>query len=339
MNHEAVMADRCLNDELDTARKLIVEGLGDLQEIDMANDFYHLPHQSLASGLERLMKCYICLVHEARKGTYPSTRELKDFGHDLLQLSKTIEQSFFEMHNIPVLKDDNSFLKNDTLLKSILHVLSDFGKFARYYNLDVVTGKEKNLINPKEEWEALESKIEDKTPYLGEESTAVLTQDYYPRVQSKIIAKLERFIRAIARQFTLGRHGGKLQQYSCQLTSFRNLADEELGTTNYRRSVKILQKDQKNWVKRSEKELQKSAWPTKTLTQAEFSGEWPFRAERVVIECRDSLFCIVNIRSYDFALNGAAASRFSVPWPHDAGVAIIGKSVGPFIEMALQLAE
>ena len=54
----------------------------------------------------------------------------------------------------------------------------------------------------------------------------------------------------------------------------------------------------------------------------------------MTVECRDDLFCIVNIGGYDFALNGAARSRFGLPFAHDAGVAVLGKSVGPFIEMA-----
>ncbi len=51
----------CLCEELKISRELIKAGFGGLQEIDMSNDFYHLPHQLLASGFERLMKCYISL--------------------------------------------------------------------------------------------------------------------------------------------------------------------------------------------------------------------------------------------------------------------------------------
>lgn len=52
----------CLLDELETSRELLKSGFGHLQEIDMSNTFYHLPHQLLASGFERLMKCYIAVV-------------------------------------------------------------------------------------------------------------------------------------------------------------------------------------------------------------------------------------------------------------------------------------
>ena len=65
----------------------------------------------------------------------------------------------------------------------------------------------------------------------------------------------------------------------------------------------------------------------------------PFRDDRVTVECRDGLFCIVNIGGYDFALNGAARPRFGLPFARDPGVAVLGKPVGPFIEMAHGLSE
>ena len=122
-------------------------------------------------------------------------------------------------------------------------------------------------------------------------------------------------------QFTLGDHvdqTGRLSQTSGVYTHFRNLRDEQLGTVDYRRSARILEQDKENWIKRSDQEIDGGKWPTRTVTKAEFEGEWPFRADRVVIECRNDTFCIVNIDGYTFALNGAAKSRFKIPFPHDA---------------------
>ena len=55
--------------------------------------------------------------------------------------------------------------------------------------------------------------------------------------------------------------------------------------------------------------------------------------EEIVVEAL-RLALLVGIGGYDFALNGAARSRFGLPFAHDAGVAVLGRSVGPFIEMA-----
>lgn len=49
-------------------------------------------------------------------------------------------------------------------------------------------------------------------------------------------------------------------------------------------------------------------------------------------------YLLVN-GGYAFSLNGAARSHFKIPCPHDAGVAVLGKSVGPFIDMAFALSK
>jgi len=208
------------------------------------------------------------------------------------------------------------------------------------YNLDVVAGSPYSPIDPKSEWEALESSIEDITPFLSD--TEALHRDYYPRVHAKLIAKMERLARAIALQFTIGDHAdrnGSLGQTSVVFSDFRNLRDEELGTIDYRASVRILEQKKQTWIKRSEQEIIDGQWPTRAVTKAEFGADWPFRTDRVIVECQENLFCIVNIEGYAFALNGSAASYLKIPFPHDAGLAVLGNSVGPFIEMAFALRE
>ena len=145
---------------------------------------------------------------------------------------------------------------------------------------------------------------------------------------------------AITMQFTLGGHadpGGDIRRLSVVYQQFRNLRDHQFGTVGYRRSVEILRIDDDQWIRRSQKEIAASAWPSLAVSKAEFGDEWLFRDERVTVECRDGLFYVVNIGGYDFALNGAARSRSKLPFAHDTGMAVLGKSVGPFIEMALGL--
>ena len=304
----------------------------------MGNDFYYLPQLLLTNGLERFMKCYICLTYEAKTGNYPSNSDLKNLGHNLSELNKEILNQYFSDNGIPALMEEKLFLKNDGHIKKVLEILSKFGKYARYYNLDVITGgKAPSSFNPKKEWEELERCIEDPLPYQTSDDEEAFSRDYYPKVNSKIIAIIERFIRAIARQFTLGGHGGKLKRYSPTFSSFINKTDSDLGNENYRLSVFNHQKRKENWTKRAEEDIINSHWPTRKILKNDFTDEWPFRADQVIIELRDNIFCIVNIEGYDFALNGSARSRYELPFPHDTGLAIFGKSIGPFIDMAWDL--
>ena len=63
----------------------------------MANDFYYLPFQLISSGFERLMKCYICLGHIEKEGSFPESLLFrKKLGHDLIKLKKHITENYFQ---------------------------------------------------------------------------------------------------------------------------------------------------------------------------------------------------------------------------------------------------
>ena len=328
----------CIQDELRSSFDLIRSGFGELQEIDMANTFYSLPHQLLASGFERLMKCYILLAYVGKHGNYPSTAFLTSIGHNLECLIELICHDYYG-GPAPIVQRELAFITTDAILRRCIKILSLFGMKGRYYNLDVVTGGATTMVSdPTEEWKDLESTVEDPRPYIR--NPEAMHHDYFPRVHSHLIANMERLVRAIALQFTLGEHasdGSLLRQLSGMCNDFRNLRDGQLGTIDYRRSVRVLQQEQENWTKRSDAEIVSGEWPTRSITREDYGGDWPFRADRVIIECRDGTFCIVYVNGYAYSLNGAARGRFKFPDVHAAGTAVIGKSVGPFIDAALRL--
>ena len=337
VGHEAELQKFfCILEELESSRDLIKSGFGHLQEIDMGNTFYHLPHQLMASGLERFMKCYVLLMNDGRHGSYPDNEYVKRLGHDLQKLLKLIYANFYGGTERAWVQRELHFVTTDSVLADCIRILSLFGRKARYYNLDVVSGVRNVPIDPKEEWTALESRVEDIAPFLR--SREALHREYYPRVHSRLIARIERLVRALAMQFTLGGHedrNGTIGRLSSVYSEFRGMRDEELGTIDYRRSVHILRdRDKENWIKRSDREIAEGGCPIRVVARDEFEGDWPFRADRVVVERRDKIFYIVNIEGFAFSLNGAARSRFRIPEPHDAGVAVLGKSVSPFIDMA-----
>ncbi len=328
-----------LRKELETSRKLITAGFGNLQEIDMGNDFYHLAHLLMASGIEKLMKCFIILIEHSRSGSYPSSELVRKFGHDLDKLLNSICDKYYDVNTCLLLANELAFLKKDnSLLRKCVQILSEFGGQGRYHNLDYVTGRNARSIDPETKWKELETTFEDIRPYGNDEKA--LLREYYPRVNARIISVLERMVRAIALQFTLGCHakdGSIVKQQYVVYRDFIRLTNEEFGTVDYRRSVEILRRDRHKWIKRSERAVLKSKWPSRVLHRRDFGDEWPFRVDRVIVQRKDSIFCLVYIDKYMFALNGAASSRFDLPSPHDTGEAILGKSIGRFIDIARSL--
>ncbi|MCK5201970.1 MAG: hypothetical protein KAR21_26635 [Spirochaetales bacterium] len=120
-----IIKDIFLNDELLASYKLIEVGFGELQNLDFSNDFYHLPLQLISSGFERLMKCLICLGYHEKNDEYPNSKDLKKCGgkngHDLTDLKNHILDTYFSIHNIPVLKDDFAFLTEDKDLEKLIY--------------------------------------------------------------------------------------------------------------------------------------------------------------------------------------------------------------------------
>jgi len=68
-------------------------------------------------------------------------------------------------------------------------------------------------------------------------------------------------------------------------------------------------------------------------------SKWPFYADEVIIECRQKFWCLIEIDGHYYALNSSARGRYNLTAVHDAGMAILGKSIGPFIDIALNLTE
>ena len=332
-----------LYEELESSIKLIQLGFGEFQNLDTENDFYHLPFQLISSGFERLMKCHICLGNFENNGVYPTpnlfARKLK---HDLLKIKEHIVENYFKTENTPALNKDLKYITEDQGLEYLISLLSEFGKFARYYNLDVVTGATSPSIDVSALWKEYETDLlfKDKA-LMGKILDLEKQKEESDAITRIIIIKLEMFIRAIARQFTLGQLGKLAKQYSPAVFTFSMLQDSELGTTDYRKhTTRYKEKECKPHKRTVFDEIQRKInknYISRKICKSEFDGDWPFYTDEVIIECREQHWCIVSIDGYDYALNGSAQGRFKIEDPHGAGRAILGKSTGAFINMALEL--
>ncbi|MFY3772589.1 hypothetical protein ACOSZC_00490 [Marinobacter salsuginis] len=226
-----------LDQELLNSVRLIRAGFGQLQNIDGANDFYHLPILTLANGFERLMKVILCFRALEASGQYPSSKVIPSGrqGHDLeFLLGKVKEECFLDgyVENIQVASEDLEFLRSDELAQFI-GVLSSFGQSARYYFFDVVVGREPATDDPEAAWRRLETSIllsrEDLVTMLDGEDRSKVGEI----VRSIIVGKLEKLARALSRLFTIGQIGEEAQRYAGYISGFLHLRDDQFGQTQY----------------------------------------------------------------------------------------------------------
>lgn len=105
---------------------------------------YYQAFFSLSIGMERLLKLIIIYDYRIKNsGKFPDNKEIKQKGHDLYEMISALEPQLLE----------------NEIYKNVIEFLSEFAKNTRYYNLDVLTGKETQNLNPIEQWNNIEKMI------------------------------------------------------------------------------------------------------------------------------------------------------------------------------------
>ena len=257
------------------------------------------------------------------------------------KLLNEIIENYYTDFNRPQFDLDNSFIKNDSDLKKLLFILSEFGKLSRYHNFDLITDNAKIGVDAKKLWEEFENSILNKDDY-EKLMNFDLRHEVYQKITNHIIIVFERFVSALSRQFIfkcLGQKG--LQLSATTAFDFGMLYDKDFGKKDYRsQTTKYKQTPKKVHKRTMLDELKRNINPdykSRKIDKNEYDGDWPFYAEEVIIECRQNHWCIVTIDGLDYALNGSASGRYKLEFPHDAGMAILGKSISDFIKMAFEL--
>ena len=224
--------------EVGNSIKFIRRGLGEMQKITGANDFYHPALQFLSSGLERLFKTMLCLNFKEKHNRLPSYKELLKGknGHDIEYLKSEVEKICIPVTR-PFASMDYDIITKDQIINIICKILSEYGQKSRYFNLDVVLGKE-------QKFDAISAwgKIEDKMliEYMGEKKfhktlkNPKLLDSLFEKSNELIVSRLELFLRAITRQFIFGDFSKDSKTFLFDIESFSGIDDEEIGMNDYR---------------------------------------------------------------------------------------------------------
>jgi len=223
--------------ELERAIKYLRLGLAEIQKITPANDFYDPVFIYLSSGLERLFKIMLCLNHLETQGVLPNPNEIwqNKNGHDLLFLKPKVEQFCVDI-KLPFASGDLAIIVNNDFINKICKTLSEFGRYSRYFNLDAILGVEQKF-DSKNAWEKLETEINIEI-YGKEKYIQLLTEPkqldkIYSDLNKEIVIRLEKFLRALTRQFIFGNFYKDSKKFVFQIEAFTNIEDSQLGLTNY----------------------------------------------------------------------------------------------------------
>lgn len=225
--------------ELDRAIKYLRLGLAEIQKVSMANDFYDPVFIYLSGGFERLFKTMLCLSFIEENNRLPGKNDIWNnrSGHDLVLLKSKVEDICIPVSR-PFAAMDYDIITKDVFVNQICKTLSAFGKRARYFNLDAILGEEQEY-NPKKEWEKMETTL-GKELYGTDEFYKLLTnpkelERSYEVTNREITVRLEKFFRALTRQFIFGNFSSNSKTFLFEIESFSDIDDNQLGKTDYRK--------------------------------------------------------------------------------------------------------
>ncbi|MDP9343002.1 MAG: hypothetical protein M3Q23_13130 [Actinomycetota bacterium] len=189
----------------------------------------------LASGLERLMKVVLCLAVLQDQGRFPNPSDIPAT-HDLVRLLDVVIATCFDDAYLerPAAQEDLAYIRDDERLRQVVRALAEFGDQARYYNLDVVTGRSLPFRPPDEAWGDIEHAVLEENPFwVVEFTTDSGLEAHSDRMARTLVVAIERLIRALVRLFTLSRIAPEARLHTGRIASFLRLTDEHLGSTLY----------------------------------------------------------------------------------------------------------
>lgn len=318
--------------ELEIDAQLIIRGFQELQSLDAERGVYFLASQSLAQGLERVMKVVLFLSGNIQPGEMR-----RPFGHDLEKLWRRVKNSGCCE---PVV---------DEVLDKELIILSKFNQNARYHYLSIMDGEE-IAFNPQEEWEKLEDEhmlkcsISFMSLANGDEANKIIQ-----RINCCHIIPLEKIVCTLCR--ALVRYQVREIGWSVPIAfqEFTKYNDYSYGKTDYSAWPKCLEHKDKPY-KLTWLDTCLNFWSnlmglqqekTQIVYKNEFDGQWPFRdiQEVKVIkrEYKSDTFYLIVINGHLCALNGKTSDKLHLPTPHKAGYAVVGHSTQSFLDLAMKL--
>jgi hypothetical protein len=224
-----------LIDELESATKLLDLGIGELHALDLANDFYHLPMQMLAQGLERFLKVTYAMAELGGSGALPTRDRLRTkYGHDLVRLTDDLVQATAGAADYvgrPAVREDLSFISSQSDLRRILALLSEFGKESRYHRLDEFLDPASAIDDdPYRKWQEFEMDVIRRQPeWLQQMSSTDRAEQLRRDATAYAAYLLDRFARALARMWTLGALPDEANRYMGLAKRFLFLQDDQLG--------------------------------------------------------------------------------------------------------------
>lgn len=144
--------DELLSREAAMSSQLLGSGLTSIRKYDFTSKgVFYRGMFSVSIGIERILKLILLLDYKITNDRYPDNDFLKKKGHKIKRLISDCREINDKLNtNSSLVESEVVF--NDELIIKIVDYLTEFSISSRYYNLDVISGNEKNTNEPLAKW-------------------------------------------------------------------------------------------------------------------------------------------------------------------------------------------
>lgn len=212
---------RALVEEIEGTTALIRHGFSILATYSYAAWDAEPMFACFAGGAEKLLKLSIGLERRDRTGSWPSSAEMKGFGHNILTLNQhtldLIEEKKPSSTAPGYIDQLQACVESDPIVQPLLETLSRYARMGRYYNLDHLADVAQLEPSPRELWEQLQQGIFTRQPELLRDLDTMHT-----RANGLIKESFAGWCELIARCWTTGMFGKSAKTWSGMVAaSFR----------------------------------------------------------------------------------------------------------------------
>lgn len=188
----------------------------------------------LSTGVERYLKVFLHLFEYDESDCFITKGELKKrFSHNLKKMKDEITNRGFSVQILearPFLKNDQDFLENNELLDKIVHVLSEFALEERYTYMNGISNPDKDFSYIEDLWTPIVKMAVGEKKYY-DLLDELRTDEIIRTAIAKIIATIEKFLRAVARIALFSNSNSELR--SLGSSHFFYMMDDQIGNTKY----------------------------------------------------------------------------------------------------------
>jgi hypothetical protein len=210
-----------LSQEVDAASSLLRHGFEILDEYRFASRDAEPLFACLAGGTEKLLKLTFGLMTIDDGGGWPSKATMQNAGHKIVELDATVRVLLVERRersSAPGLIVQ--LLEQTDRHPGVVQVLQSLERYAvdgRFYNLDLLGGREQRNPSPQELWDELEMDIVEANPEMLDE-LAGAEHASVRRDMNRIVAhSLGLWCELLLRSWMTGVCGALARQWSPQL--------------------------------------------------------------------------------------------------------------------------